>query len=126
MHLQSIEAGAAEGWDQGRMNVDDTSLVGTDDFLRNHHQTACQNYQIRAAVLQSLQKRRVKGLCAAAFFPGNADCGNSMLLRPLQGVRLRIVADDGYDLCIPDPSCVYRVQDRLQVRAAAGYQNCDF
>ncbi len=106
------------------MNIDDPSLVLANDFLRNHHQTACQNHQVCPTVLQSLQKRRVEGLGAATGFSRDADRRNAVLLRPLQGVGLGIVADDGDDLGVSDLSIVYGVQDGLEIRAAAGYQNC--
>ena len=47
-----------------------------------------------------------------------------MLFCPLQGVGVRIIADNGDDPGITDFSFIYGVQNGLQVRAAAGYQYC--
>jgi hypothetical protein len=52
-------------------------------------------------------------------------CGHTMLQGALQSVGIGAVADDQDDLDVAEVTCLLRVQQRLQVRAAAGNQHSD-
>ena len=75
-------------------------------------------------MLQRFLKLPFKGFFAAQCFRGEGQRGNARSFRPLQRVGVRLIGDRQRDLGASDhlAPCV---QDRLQIRSAAGYQNRD-
>ena len=71
------------------------------------------------------QKCLVERIAALIILRGNAQCLYTMFFCPLQGICARIVADHHRNFGIGDLARIYRIQNCLQVGAAAGHHHSD-
>ena len=106
------------------MNVDDLIRISIHNALRDHNQASCEHNEIDVVRLQFRQQRLVECFSRCKGLRGKAYRINLLLFRTLQRIRSCIVADDNGNLRVCDGSLVNRIQNRLQVRAAAGDENC--
>ena len=122
MHMKSIVSHTTERGDQRRMNIDDTITVFMHHSLRDLHQEACQHDQIRGKFLHLCKQRIVKYFSALIILRRHTYRRNSCITCSLQALHRLVVADDTDDLRIGDLARCDSINDRLQIRSAAGYQ----
>ena len=120
MHFQSVKSCSAKSRDQGRMNIDHPVSVFCDHFRRDHHQVACQYDQIRLIGIYAPDQCLIKFCSGLIILRRNTFCLDPMFRSPRQCICIFIIADNSDDLCIRNPACIHRIQDRLQICSAAG------
>ena len=123
--LQAVKAGAAEGRDQGRMDVEDLIGVGFGDpFVQNHHK-ARQDDQVGLFLVQRVQDGLGVAFPVGIGLTLHHPVGNPGLLGPFQGKNAGLGGDDAGDFPAGDLPPLFRVDEGLQVGAAAGHQDHD-
>ena len=126
MDAKSIEALAAEGGDQGGVDVHNGVGVGLHQFFGEDDHAARQNHQVDIQRFQFFHQRQSHGAVGVKVFPGQHVAGNPRLSRPLQGVSALLGGDHGGDFAAPQLAPLPGIDQRLQVGAAAGDQNRNF
>ena len=123
--MQAIEALAAEGGDQRRVDVEDAlGPLGRERLAQDAHK-AGEDDHLRAALAQRPAQRILEGLLTAAGAPLDDDALYARARRALEGIGLGIARRDEDDLTARDLSGRLRVEQRLQVRSAAGDEHGD-
>ena len=125
MHLQAVIPHAAEGGDQGRMDIHDPIGKFRHHLRRDPHQESRQHHQIRRQPTDLCGESLVEGLPVRIAFGGDDDSRNAAGCRPLQRFCPGIVADDGNDLPVGDPALLHGIQDCLEIRAPSGHAHYD-
>lgn len=126
MDAKSIEALAAEGGDQSGVDVHNGVGVGLHQLFGEDDHAACQNHQCGVQRLHFFHQRQGHGAVGVEVFPGQHVAGNPRLSRPLQGVSALLGGDHGGNFSAAQLAPLLSIDQRLQIGAAAGDQNCDF
>ena len=122
MHMMAVHARPAERRNQRRMDVDDPMLIRPNDLAAQNRQITRQHDQIRVRRFQLLENDVVESLVAPRLLFADKFRRNAVLFRPLKGKRFRCVGKHQNDLPV-DGSGFHRVDERLQIRAAAGAEH---
>ena len=107
------------------MHVDDAPGIQGGEILREDAQESGQHDQVGPVLLQRLNQFAFEGLLAAAAFLVDLQALDPGLDRALHGVGAEPVAHDQRDLSVRNLSPGFGIQDRLEVRSAAGDQYSD-
>ena len=83
--FQPIESVAAEGGDQGRVDVDDAVFIAIDESGGQDIEEACQDDQVGAQVLQLIEQSLREGFAAFVRLAVHHTAGHAGLGGPLQG-----------------------------------------
>ena len=122
---QSVEALAAEGRDQGRMNVDDPFRIRFCKAFRQNGQKARQHDQIHPVFPEQRHEPVLKRFLAAAVLFGHGHAGNPGCRRPFQRVDPGLVGDHKNDLPALQRAAPLGIDQCLQIRTAAGDKHRD-
>ena len=68
MNVQTVTAFSTKRWDQGRMNVDNSVLVGADELAAQNLQESCQNNQLNT-LFRKIFKRSASLVIITASIP---------------------------------------------------------
>ena len=125
MDMESIAALAAEGRDQRGMNIEYRvgiclyQLICDNDHKSGHH------HQADIQLPEGIHQCHSHLPCGTEVLPGDGDTGNPRLLGTLQGIGVRIGGNHGGNLTVWNLTAPFRINQRLQIGAAAGDKNRD-
>ena len=123
MHPQAIHALAAEGGDQGRMDIQDAPRPLLCKFCAEDDRKACEENEVDLLLAQQHGKLVFKRLLPTG---GREHARrNTRVFRPRERIGPRAGRNDQHDLAVRHFSVTLRVEQRLQIRAAAGDQHGD-
>ena len=125
MDVESVKALAAEGGDEGGVDVQNGIGVGVDQLRRQDVHKPCQHHQANVQLLELLGQRHGHGLVGRKILPVDDIAGDARLFCPFQGEGVWGGGDDGGDLAVRNLAPSLGVDERLQIGAAAGDQHCD-
>ena len=125
MHPQTVETLAAEGGDQGGVDVQDALGISGGEILGEDGHEARQNDDLNAVGGEDFLQLFFKSRLGAALLFQNHGGVDTGLFSPLQSVGIGVVGNHQHDLAAVEHGAL-GVDQCLQVGAAAGDQNCDF
>ena len=119
MDPQSVKAFPAEGGDQSRVNVEyAVRPAGGEPGAQNAHEPG-QDDEIDVRFPEHFFQPGLK------LRSGQDQVSDTCPLGPLEGIGFRVVCNDQTDLSALQNAGFLRIQQRLQVCAAPGYQDGD-
>lgn len=123
MYLQPVIPHSAEGRDQGRMDIDDPSVILMYHGRRNRNQKTRQYNQVGGKFIHPLQQGFLKKAPVPVILRGYTDCRHSRFPGPFQAFHRLIVADDAHNPGIGNSPGSHGIKNRLQISPAAGHHH---
>ena len=123
--LQSVEAFAAETGDEGGVDIDDALFVVPGKALAEDGEPASQHDEVGLRFVQQTDELLFEGFLAAAVLAGHGNGFDPGILRTLEAVGPFAVGDDELNSAAVQRACLFRIQDGLQVGAAAADEHGD-
>ena len=120
--MQPIVSLAAESGQESGMHVQDAAWITLYECFRQDAHEARQNDHLNVILFQISQDFRFKILLTPALPLGYAG-GDAGFLRAFQGVSVRPRSDDRHKFHVGQFPRLLRVDERLQIGAAAGDQH---
>lgn len=125
VHFKPVKPLAAERGNKRRVNVDNLFGVSRNEFGAEYRQKSGKNYKVGSERVDSGAKMIFERPAIGVVFFVHDRERNAVFLGARKRVSGRIVRNDPYDLCVRDLTRLFRVEDRLQIRAAARNENDD-
>ena len=122
VNVEAIVALAPEGGKQGGVHVQDAAGIVPHEILGQDAHEPRQNDELHAVFFQQPQDFLLKGFLGAALPLGHM-AGNVRVFRPFQGVGVGAGCNNGHELHMGQPARRFRIDQGLQIGAAAGHQH---
>ena len=123
---QAVIALAAEGGDQGGVDVDDALIPSCGEVRAEDAHKARQDDHLYPGLFQFPADGSFKRFLGSAVLPAYRDGFYARLLRPLQGIGPGIAGENKDDFPVFQLSLRLGVQQGLKIGASAGHKHSNF